>query len=305
MILVLLAVIALAAVYCCYRMAFYVSPRQKGGGIPLPGGEQYAAVKHITKPLMEEMASLPYEQVFIRSHDGLRLSGMYYHLADDAPLQIQFHGYRGSPVRDFCGGHKLARNLGHNTLVIDQRGLGKSGGHTITFGIKERLDCLAWVHYAAERWTKTDIFLSGVSMGATTVLMAGGLDLPGQVKGIIADCPFASPEKIIAKVCRDMKLPPALALPFIRAAARIFGRFDLRGADAAEAVKRAKVPMLIFHGEDDRFVPCSMSADIERANPVLVHRFTFPGAGHGLSYMADAERYERLTKEFIEACLQK
>lgn len=303
MVLIVLALLALLACYITYRMAFYVSPRQKGGGIPLPGGEQYAAVRHITKPLMEEMAALPGERVFIRSHDGLTLSGMYYHVAEDAPLQIQFHGYRGSPIRDFCGGNKLARGMGHNTLVIDQRGLGKSGGHTITFGVKERLDCLAWVHYATERWTKTDIFLSGVSMGATTVLMAGGLELPAQVKGVIADCPFASPEEIIAKVCRDMRIPPALALPFIRLGARIFGGFNLRAADAAEAVKHAKIPMLILHGEDDRFVPCEMSERIQRANPAMVRRFTFPGAGHGLSYLVDAQRYERLTKEFIDECL--
>ena len=303
MVVVWLVLIGLLVCYITYRMAFYVSPRQKGGGIPMPGNEQYAAVKHITKPLMEEMAALPYEQVFIRSHDGLQLSGMYYHLADGEPLQIQFHGYRGSPIRDFCGGHKLARRMGHNTLVIDQRGLGKSEGRTITFGVKERLDCLAWANYAAGRWPNADIFLSGVSMGATTVLMASGLELPGNVRGIIADCPFASPEKIIAKVCRDMKLPPVIALPFIRMGAHIFGGFNLRAADAAESAKHAKVPMLILHGEDDRFVPCEMSAGIERANPALVHRFTFPGAGHGLSYLVDAQRYEKATKEFVAECL--
>lgn len=303
MVLIWLVLLVLLVGYITYRIAFYVSPKQKGGGIPMPGGEQYAALKHITKPLMEEMAALPYEQVFIRSHDGLMLSGMYYHVADGAPLQIQFHGYRGSPIRDFCGGNKLARSMGHNTLVVDQRGLGKSGGHTITFGVHERLDCRSWVHYATERWTKTDIILSGVSMGATTVLMAAGLELPGQVKGVIADCPFDSPERIIAKVCRDMKLPPALFLPFIRLGARVFGGFRLRGANAAEAVKNAKTPILILHGEDDRFVPCEMSAEIQQANPDLVRRYTFPGAGHGLSYVVDAQRYERLTKEFIEDCL--
>ena len=301
--LFLLILLVLTVSYITYRIAFYVSPRQKDGGIPLPGGEQYAAVKHITSPLMAEMAALPFERIYIRSHDGLMLAGRYYHAADGAPVQIQVHGYRGGPIRDFCGGNKLARDMGHNTLVIEQRALGESGGRTITFGVMERLDCLAWAAYAAGRWPDADILLSGVSMGATTVIMAAGLDLPGNVRGVIADCPFASPEKIIARVCRDMKIPPAPAMPFIRLGARIFGGFSLRAADAAEAVKRAKVPVLILHGEDDRFVPCEMSAEIQRANPALTRRFTFPGAGHGLSYVVDAQRYERVTRDFVAECL--
>ena len=54
-------------------------------------------------------------------------------------------------------------------------------------------------------------------MGAATVLMASELNLPANVVGIIADCPYSSPEAIIRKVCReDMRLPPALVMPFIR-----------------------------------------------------------------------------------------
>jgi len=302
-ILVLLGLLALCR--AAYHMAFYASPRQRGKGIPLPGGEQYAAVKHITGPLAREMEALPFEQLYIRSRDALTLAGRYYHAADGAPLQIQFHGYRGSAMRDFCGGHKLARSLGHNTLVIDQRAHGESDGRTISFGVNERYDCLAWAEYAAKRWPGTPILLSGVSMGAATVIMASELDLPANVRGVIADCPYASPERIIAKVCRDMHLPPAVALPFIRAGARVFGGFRLGDADAAQAVKNARVPVLILHGGDDRFVPCEMSAEIERANPGMVQRHTFPGAGHGLSCVVDGERYGRIVEEFVEGCLAK
>ena len=56
--------------------------------------------------------------------------------------------------------------------------------------------------------------------------------------------------------------------------------------------------MLILHGEDDRFVPCAMSAEIAAASP-LAERHTFPGAGHGLSYMADRERYMKRVKDML------
>ena len=303
MILICIAAFVLLGSYLSYRMAFYVAPKQRGKGIPLPGGEQYARVKDRTDALFSEMSALEFEEVSIVAEDGTHLFGRYHHTADGAPVQIQFHGYRGSWIRDFCGGNKLARACGHNTLVIDQRAHGKSGGRTITFGIRERHDCLCWATYAHERFGNVPVFLSGVSMGAATVLMASELDLPDNVCGIIADSPYDTPEGIIRKVCRDMKLPENIAFLFVRLGARIFGGFDIRAAGSAAAAAKSKVPVLVIHGEDDRFVPCEMSAAIRDANSAMVTRETFPDAGHGLSYVTDTERYGRIVRAFIEKCL--
>jgi len=50
-------------------------------------------------------------------------------------------------------------------------------------------------------------------------------------------------------------------------------------------------------------VPCDMSREIFEANPGMIRLETFPGAGHGMSYMTDTPRYERTVREFIEFCL--
>ena len=190
--------------YLAYRKAFYVPKNSKENICAIPFGEQYECVKEHILSLIKEMDALTYESISITASDGVKLYARYYHVHDGAPLQIQFHGYRGSAFRDFCGGHKLAREAGHNILLVDQRAHGKSGGNTITFGIKERYDCLSWVNYAVERFGKeTPIFLSGVSMGAATVLMASELNLPDNVVGMIADSPYSSPDEIIRKVCRE------------------------------------------------------------------------------------------------------
>lgn len=300
-----LLILIFAASYLSYRKAFYVPQSQKESVCAIPSGEQYECVKDKILSLIKEMDELTFESVFITSFDGVKLYARYYHVRDGAPLQIQFHGYRGSALRDFCGGHKLARELGHNILAVDQRAHGKSGGNTITFGIKERYDCLCWVKYALERFGKeTPIFLSGVSMGAATVLMASELNLPENVVGIIADSPYSSPEEIIRKVCKeDMGLPPAIAMFFIRLGAKVFGHFDLKSADAINAVHRTKIPILLLHGESDLFVPCDMSKKIEENASGRILRETFPNAGHGISYIIDPDRYSRITIRFIEECL--
>ena len=289
-----------------YRKAFYSPKMRKEDPYALPKGEQYEKERQRMLSLIRQMDDIPYETVSVSARDGTVLFGRYYHVRDGAPLQIQFHGYRGTALRDFCGGNKLARESGQNTLVVDQRAHGKSGGTTITFGIRERLDCLCWAEYANQRFgSDTPVFLSGVSMGAATVLMASELELPTNVVGIIADCPYSSPEAIIRKVCReDMHLPPVLVMPFIRLGARLFGHFDLKETSAVQAVRNTNIPILLLHGEDDRFVPCDMSREIFDACTGEKTRITFPGAGHGLSYIVDTETYSEAVSRFVSQCLQ-
>lgn len=297
----------LALSFYTYFIAFYSSKKNRGKILDNP--PQY---ENITKrsvdiiKIYNDMASLVSEQIYIKSYDGITLAGKYHHIKDGAPLQIQFHGYKGSALRDFCGGNHLARELGFNTLYIDQRAHGKSGGNTITFGIKERYDCLAWVNYAKERFgSDTKIILAGISMGAATVLMASEFNLPDNVVGIIADCPYSSPKDIILKVCKeDIKIAPAIAYPFIYLGALIFGRFNLCATTAAKSVEYSDIPILIIHGEDDKFVPKEMSDEIKSANPDIV-RETFPYAGHGYSYIVDAPRYKQIVEKFCLECLNK
>ena len=303
-----LAASVLLAAWLAYRKAFYSSPRHREELTAIPEGAQYQRHAKRMGELIEMMRTHPYERVEITARDGTGLSGRYIHVADGAPLQIQFHGYRGGPVRDFCGGNKLAREMGQNTLVVEQRAQGPSGGHTITFGILERYDCLDWIEYALARFGEdTKIMLSGVSMGAATVLMAAGLELPTAVKGIVADSPYSSPREIIRKVCGEMGFPPALAMPIVSLGARLYGHFDLRAASPVEAVKRAKVPILIVHGEADHFVPCDMSRAIlvsaaEAGRDVKL--LTVKDAGHGISFIEDPESYRREMYDFTERCLR-
>lgn len=308
----LLAIILIAAAALfflltttCYHIAFHSPDKVQNDTYNIPTGEQYQEQRDIMVAMIRDMASIPCQRVTITSRDGLRLSARYYHRNENAPLAICFHGYRGTSIRDFCGGARISLEQGHNVLLVDQRAHGESEGHTITFGVRERLDCLDWVNWATGRFGEdVPILLYGISMGGATVLMAAGSGLPQNVRGIIADSPYSSPADIIRKVCRDRKLPPAAVMPFLSTAARLFGGFSLTELTAAEAVKSSKIPIMIIHGEDDRFVPCSMSAEIQAAKPAI-RRHTFPGAGHGISYMKDTPRYRQLVEEFTAEVLRK
>ena len=299
-----IAVFAAVSLYI-YRVAFY-SPPQKRPCLDDPmNGEQYEPVMDDIRRSGHIMERYPCEDVWITSFDGCRLHGRYYHMNDGAPLKIVFHGYRSCAFRDCSGAHLLSRKLGFNLLAVDQRAHGQSEGKTISFGIREHQDCAAWAYFAKDRFgSNTPIILSGLSMGAATILMALGLDLPSNVACVLADSPYSAPSAIIEKVCTDLRYPVLLCRPFIHLSALLYGGFILNACTAKDAVKCAKVPILLIHGEDDRLVPCAMSHEIANlaASPVTVK--TFPHAGHGLSYLTDPFGYERTIYDFLSSVPQ-
>ena len=299
---VLSVVVIFLLLFTYFVFKYVFGPREEKDPREIPNDEQYQEFKDETVTLVTRLMERPFEKVEIISHDALMLRGRWYKGEEDKPTAILFHGYRGSAYRDFCGGSALVLEKGWNVLLVDERSHGMSEGKAITFGIKEKYDVSDWVRFVEERrGTEKGIYLFGISMGAATVLMSSSILDKNRVKGIIADCPYSSPEKIISKVMRDKKLVPGLLMPFVKLSTLIWGGFSLNAISAEEAVEKTDIPILIIHGEDDRFVPSYMSREIYRANPEMVRYETFPSAGHGLSYMVDNKRYRELVDEFLSS----
>ena len=295
---VAVALIALA----CYCKAFY-NPKAKIADpeqIDIPEGEIYEPFRPQMTDWVRWTRSLPCEKLEITSHDGLTLRGKFYEYAPGAPMELMFHGYRGNTERDLSGGVARCFALGRSVLMVDQRSCGESDGKTITFGICEHLDCLRWVDFAVQRFGEDcKIILTGISMGASTVLMAAGNPLPKNVIGVLADCGFTSAREIMAEVIRQMGLPPKLAYPFVKLGAKLYGGFDLDQFSALEAAAHIQVPVIFFHGEADDFVPCRMSQALYDACKSRKKLVTVPNAGHGLAFPVDQKAYLEALGEFF------
>ncbi|MBR5701015.1 MAG: alpha/beta hydrolase [Oscillospiraceae bacterium] len=294
------AALGALSLYLPYRIAFRSPQKGQNDIYRLPPGEQYEPRAEEMRGMIRRMAAEPCERVSITSRDGLKLRGrLYLRGGPEAPVDLCFHGWRATGLRDFSGGGLFLLGEGHNVLLVDQRAQGDSEGKTMTFGVLERWDCLDWLAYIQTKpELRGPVTLYGVSMGAVTVLLASALPLPGNVRCIIADSPYSSPEAILEKVSRDMGLPGKPAMAALRFGAALFGGFSFDGASCMEAVKHTRVPILLIHGEEDRFVPLEMSREIAAANPEKVRLVAFPGAGHGLSYLTDTERYRYEVSEF-------
>lgn len=263
-------------------------------------GDDYAKYKDTIFDAVDRVFDVPYEDVYTNSYDGLRLHGRYYHNGDGLPIEIFFHGYRSPGLRDGSGSIELAKAAAYNLLVVDQRANGLSDGNVITFGVKEKRDVLSWTEYVTKRFgDNCDIILAGVSMGAATVLMASALELPSNVRCITADCGYSSQAEIIKKVCKELKLPPWMVMPFIRLGAKVYGSFDLYSETPMDAVKKASVPIIFFHGDNDNFVPCEMSKSMYESCMSNKDMFIAEGAAHGVSYLEQGNEYRSHLAKFF------
>lgn len=241
------------------------------------------------------------QDIFIRSRDGLKLHA-YWVPADDPKGTVLFaHGYRSTPLVDFGLAYRFYHDNGMNLLIPAQRCHGKSEGKYITFGVKESQDMWDWLIFHNTHLGSDPVILSGLSMGATTMLYLADQVLPENVRGIIADCGFTSPKAIIGDVIRKtIHLPAELVLVPVELFARIFAGFSLSEKDTRQSLMKSRVPVLMIHGQADDFVPCIMSQDAFSACCGKKKLLLVEGAGHGESFLVDREKYSSFIREFLK-----
>ena len=238
--------------------------------------------------------------VHLTARDGTPLVGHWYENPNPKRILVAMHGWRSGWDQDFGFIAPFLHRAGCSVLYAEQRGQNASGGEHMTFGLLERQDCLDWANWvAAHTVPNLPVYLVGISMGATTVLMAAGLDLPPQVKGIVADCGFTSPHAIWQHVAEhNLHLNYSLHSPWVE---RLFKRrlqLSPREASTTEALAKSRVPVLLIHGSDDAFVPVTMTYENYKACVSPKELLIVPGAGHGMSYLTEKDRYEAVLLDF-------
>lgn len=240
------------------------------------------------------------EEVEITARDGVRLVGHFYPCDNAKRVIVAMHGWRSAWFKDFGMIADFWHNEGCSILFAEQRGQNKSEGEYMTFGYMERYDCLDWVNFVNERTeSKYPVYLAGVSLGASTVLMTAGLALPENVKGVIADCGFSSAYGIWSHVVKvNMKLSYGLRGKVIDAYCKKHIGATSKEISTVDAMRKTEVPILFIHGSDDMFVPVDMSYENYKACAAPKYLLVVPGAIHGQSYDVDQEKYESANKFF-------
>lgn len=240
------------------------------------------------------------ERVVITSDDGLKLAGRLTMNPGAEGIVLMFHGYRTHPEIDFSASSHVYYHAGNHILHIDQRASGESEGKYIGFGVLESRDCKRWCEYAAKRFgPDCKIIIAGLSMGASTVLMAAGQKLPENVCGIVADSAFSSPAKIIEKKIRQSyKVKGRMITVSIGVWTRILAKYSLTEVSVPEIMKNNDIPVLFVHGKADSLVPVEMTQKAFDACRAEKKMLLVDGAEHGTGYLVENETYKAMLEEF-------
>lgn len=303
--ILVLIIFTLLLSFILFRMIFYIPDRDPDDDkFYYPQGKIYEPYNELLMTWMKNYRTMPHEVFTIKSFDGLTLYANYYEYSPDAPIELMFHGYRGTAERDLSVGIQRCFSMGHSAFIVDQRASSRSDGNVISFGINEHRDCLSWIDFVISHFgSDVKIIPGGISMGASTVLMAAGHPLPPNVLYIMADCGYSSAREIIKKCARQLHLPANLLYPFVKLGAKLYGHFDLEEISPLEAMKKCQVPVVFIHGEADDFVPHEMSVTNYEACQAPKKLLLVPGAGHGICYMADQKGYVGALLEIKEYCI--
>lgn len=295
-----IAAVELGIAVYFYRRTMIRSNAKTDRTIKMAGTEWNQHMPFIQKR-KEAMLAQPHSDQWVMSEDGLRLHGTWFPRGDCKKVVICFHGYTSQGMKDYIGLSGYYLNHGYSMLLVDERAHGESEGKYIGFGCLDRQDALKWIDWVIRKCGEdTEILLHGTSMGAATVLMTSGLELPAQVKGIISDCAFTSPKEVFSHVLKSMYHMPAF--PTMQLADflnRKLSGYGLDECNAAREVKKAKVPILFIHGSGDTFVPCSMCETIYENCASPKKKLIVEGAAHAESYYKDTDAYENALTEFI------
>lgn len=262
----------------------------------------YAAVsfKITAKRRGRKKAAEP-SSVCITAFDGLKLFARVREAPDPKRIIVAMHGWHSSPERDFGKAADFLASCGCTVIYPHQRCHGMSEGGAITFGICESRDVISWLEFVKQSFPENlPVYLYGVSMGASSVLMTEGRNYPIPVSGIIADCGYSSPFEVIHRAAKRKRLPPGVTAGSVQR--QLFRKTGHRLSDiyVPDILKNAEVPVLFIHGTADALVPFYMALENFAACTAPKKLITFFGTGHAKSYTEHPNEYESALTSFFQ-----
>lgn len=253
-----------------------------------------------SKASLDEMLARDTKDVWMKNKDGYKLHAYEINRTGNKWMVV-VHGYMSEAKKMSKVANHFA-DQGYRVLVPDLRSHGQSEGDSIGMGGWDSEDIVEWTNYILKQDSSAIIGLYGISMGASTVMMASGNEqLPDAVQVAVEDCGYTSAWDEFSFQLDDLfGLPSFPALDAANLVTKLRAGYNLKDADALSAVKKKKIPMLFIHGDADAFVPTEMVYPLYKAATGEKELMIVKGAEHGKSREMDPKAYWKKVDTFLD-----
>jgi len=261
------------------------------------GAQSYVHPPRLQRPADETPArfGLPYQDISLRTKDGLRLSAWYTPPQNGIVILVA-HGYAAARSADL---HAFFARHGYGVVSWDFRAHGESEGTLCTLGYTEALDVEAALDFALAQDGVKRIGAWGASMGAATVIEAAARR--SEIEAVVADSAFPAIAEMI-----DKTTPITPLRPFIQFFAERETGLNVDLLRPVDAIGRISPrPVFIIQGAADQTVPADSARRLYDAAGEPRYLWIEPGVEHIGMYTALPQIYEQRVMEFFEGSLRQ
>ena len=252
----------------------------------------------------KSVVDIEYEDIFYQSDIGQFPA--YLTSNGDNGVVIFVHGFRGDYSREVFAQlrAKDLMNMGFRSMIIsyrNDRGLPKDPSGIFQYGVSEWKDIDAAIDEA--RKISENVVLWGISGGGGPVSswIQNTNDI-SKVSGIIYEAPVISfwESVEVNGAARFPWLPKGL-FSYFKIVTELRYGVDFDSMDFRDAVINSDIPVLLFHGDDDEWVPVEMSDLIAESRNKNFTYIRSENVGHVTSWNADPENYVLQMSVFLSS----
>lgn len=272
-------------------------------GSPPPRGEDTAQFHGHAFPPDPEAAGFVVDTVTYPAPGG-ELEAWYLP-GDGSTWVVAVHG-RGETRAEMLRVADGIRELRYPTLIVQYRndpGAPSSNDGVMLAGQEEWVDVDAAVDHALANGAD-DVVVFGNSLGGAIALSHAMQDDRDVVRGLVLDAPMADLREIVQQRSGEALPVGGPIGDSILAVGRLVTwlrtGLDFDTVDYVERAAELDVPVLVFHGTDDRSVPVSISEDLAAARPDLVEFHPVPDAAHVRAWNEDPATYTDVVSAFLD-----
>ena len=252
----------------------------------------------------KSVSNLDYETIFYKSDLGEFPA--YLTKEGDTGIVIFVHGYRGDYSREVFAKMRAGDlvNMGYRSMIIsyrNDRGLPKDPSGIYQYGATEWRDLDAAINKALE--FSDNIVLWGTSGGGGPVSSwLVNTDDKNKIKGILYEAPVINFwESVEVNGAARFPWLPSQLFSYFKIFTEVRYGVDFSEMDFTDAVINSTIPTLLFHGDDDVWVPVSMSDLIASERKENFTYIRYENVGHVTSWNADPDNYVYQLELFLNS----